>query len=214
MGSSVVVSRILVALLVALLLPIPVLSLATPAGIIYKAGDWIRYKYVLKGKGIAGSVSCEWTIEVSIEEVNGLHVKYSIKEKPTSGDQLCSALDPLGILGLMEGEVSDDLSSPHGFFLVNPNTTRTYVYHYTYENLTYTYYKGVLVNCSVSSITPFVSTGQFDISLVDTSIGELRGTPTVLSIAEGLLVIVVVISLVLFWVKRRRMAHPPPPPKS
>jgi parallel beta-helix repeat protein len=183
----------------------------------YKAGDWIRYRCVAEGRGMAGSVKCEWTIEIRIEEVNGLHVKYSIKEKPVSGDGLCTLLDPR-----LEGEISDDLSSPQGFFLVNPNDTDiSHTERYAYGNITFTYYKGVLVNYSISSITPaglFFSTEQSEISLIDTSIEELKGAPAGPNIAGLLILLIIVvaavvsISFVLIRVKHRHVAPPPPPP--
>jgi len=196
--------------------PIPVQPVkADPQGSLppYKAGDWILYRYVLKVEGITGSTSCEGTLEVYIEEVKGMHVKYRIKQNPSSRDPSCN-FSVICVGCKMEIEVSQDLNSPTLAFLVNPNTTGTKVYNSANGNVTSTYYKGVLVNQRISWKSPYGNIDTFNISLVNTSIGELGGTSTLLSITWGLLVIaviVVVASLLVFWVKHRRAPKPPPP---
>jgi hypothetical protein len=196
--------------------PIPVQPVkADPQGSLppYKAGDWILYRYVLTVEGITGSTSCEGTIEVYIEEVKGVNVKYRIKQNPSSRDPSCN-FSVICVGCKMEIEVSQDLNSPTLAFLVNPNTTGTKVYNSANGNVTSTYYKGVLVNQRISWKSPYGNIDTFNISLVNTSIGELGGTSTLLSITWGLLVIaviVVVASLLVFWVKHRRAPKPPPP---
>ena len=197
--------------------PIPVQPVkADPQGSLppYKAGDWILYRYVLKVEGITGSTSCEGTLEVYIEEVKGMHVKYRIKQNPSSKDPSCN-FSVICVGCKMEIEVSQDLNSPTLAFLVNPNTTGTEVYNSANGNVTSTYYKGVLVNGRSSIKLHYGYIYTFETSLIDTSIGELRGTSTQLSRVGGLLtvaVIVVATTLLVFWVKRRRAPKPPPPP--
>jgi hypothetical protein len=190
----------------------PVLSFAAPAGVIYKAGDWIRYRYIVK----TGGETCEWNIKVSIEEVGATQVKYSAGlEKLISGGGVCNSLTALLLLGLglMSHTVDLSTATPESKdFLINPDYTGTY----TYSNGKATYHKGVLIKLSENTTTPFVATTE--ISLIDTSIEELKGAPAGPNIA-GLLVLLIIvvaavvsISLVLIWVKHRHVAPPPPPP--
>jgi hypothetical protein len=177
----------------------------------YKAGDWILYRYVETLEGPMGSASCEGTLEIYIEEVKGMHVKYRIKQNPSSRDPSCN-FSVICVGCKMEIEVSQDLNSPTLAFLVNPNTTGTKVYDSAVGKGTQTYYKGVLVNGrgSMKLSGGYIYTSE--ITLIDTSIGELRGTSTQARVLLAIAVIVVATSLLVFWVKRRRTPKPPPPP--
>jgi len=137
--------------------------------VIYKAGDWIRYRYVIR----TANDTCVWTFRITIEWVNETHVKYTGGlEGLESGGSLCQSLTTLLILGLSleaENPVELNTTTPASKrTIISPSYTGTYML----ENTTVTYYKGILVNLHGNATAPVV--GQYEVAIIDTSIGELK----------------------------------------
>jgi hypothetical protein len=143
--------------------------------VIYRPGDWVRYRYVIR----TVNETCTWVFRITIEWVNETHVKYSGGlEGLVSGGDLCRSLTTLLILGLsLESEKPVELNTTTPASkraIINPYYTGAY----TYENTTVIYYKGVLVSYYSNATTPVV--GQYEVIIIDTSIEELKAllTPT------------------------------------
>jgi hypothetical protein len=143
--------------------------------VIYRPGDWVRYRYVIR----TVNETCTWVFRITIEWVNETHVKYSGGlEGLVSGGDLCQSLTTLLILGLsLESEKPVELNTTTPASrraIINPSYTGTY----TYENVTVIYYKGILVSYYQNATTPVA--GQYEVTIIDTSIEELKAllTPT------------------------------------
>ncbi len=141
--------------------------------VIYKPGDWVRYRYVIR----TVNETCIWVFRITIEWVNETHVKYSGGlEGLMSGGSFCQSLTTLLILGL-----SLESAKPIEFNTTTPASKRTiinpsYTGTYTYENTTVVYYKGILVSYYSNATTPVV--GQYEAIIIDTSIEELKALLT------------------------------------
>jgi hypothetical protein len=207
------------------LLVLVLLSLAaSSSSIIYRQGDWTRYRYDYR----SGDRRCSWVVNVSITEVGKDYVVYYPRlERMLSGG--CREDEALMLLPTgWSRPVRVDLlkSFPDGGFVINPNYTGTY--NFTDRDmslrpysLSYTYYKGILVERR-GGFAVFGWTGVVNITLVDTSIPELRaklglgeagagdqqapGQPSALVLPMALLVAVPVVSGVAAYAlaKRRR----------
>jgi len=139
--------------------------------VIYKPGDWVRYRYVIR----TVNDTCIWTLRITIEWINETHVKYSGGLGGlVSGGSICQPLTALLILGLsLETENPVELStttpaSKPSRTIINPSYTGTY----THENATVTYYKGILVSYYANATAPVV--GRYEAIAIDTSIEELK----------------------------------------
>jgi len=194
----VAVSRsILAALLIALLLPAPILSLATPADVIYKAGDWLLYRYVVK---LGGGGDFEFILNVTIEEVSATRVKYDVELEEFLSNGIPITFIPLP-QKLSSSTVDLSTAAPlSGEILINPSYTGTYnyneiyneiwiyiIYNYIYNKAynkiyikcnycTVTYYKGVTTKLSINvtlgvSTTP--TTGATESTITGMIIGEI-----------------------------------------
>jgi large-conductance mechanosensitive channel len=162
-----------IAVLIALALGVHVVS-ASAEEVIYKPGDWVRYRYSVR----TSEETCVWIIRVTIREVNATHVRYDAGlESMVSGGKLCEGLTSLLVIGLgFESATPVDLrtTTPESKrFLVSPNYTGTY----TFGNATFKYYRGVLVWYYEKITTPFVGAAEADI--IDTSISDLNQFITV-----------------------------------
>jgi hypothetical protein len=71
MDPGIVNRSVLAVLLIALLLPIPVLSFAVSTGVIYNAGDWSIYRYAAKaGEEISEETIDAWLNPLAVQKVN------------------------------------------------------------------------------------------------------------------------------------------------
>jgi large-conductance mechanosensitive channel len=162
-----------IAVLMALAIGVHVVS-ASAEEVIYRPGDWVRYRYSVR----TSEETCVWIIKVTIREVNATHVRYDAGlESMVSGGKLCESLTSLLVIGLgFESATPVDLrtTTPESKrFLVSPNYTGTY----TFGNATVRYYRGVLVWYHENITTPFVGTAEAVI--IDTSISDLKQFITV-----------------------------------
>jgi len=160
------------------LLAMILLSLvASSSSVIYKQGDWMRYRYDYE----SGGKKCSWIVNVSITEVGGDYVVYYPRlEKMLSG--ACREDEALNLLPTgwsRPVEVNLSKADPsYGEFVINPDYTGTYNFTGTDINLnsfTYscTYYKGILVERR-GGFAIFGWTGVVNITLIDASIPELK----------------------------------------
>ena len=162
-----------IVVLMALAIGVHVVS-ANAEEVIYKPGDWVRYRYTVR----TSEETCVWTIRVSIREVNATHVRYDAGlEGMVSGGKLCEGLTSLLVIALgFESATPVDLrtATPESKrFLVSPSYTGTYIV----GNATVKYYRGVLVRYYENITTPFVGTAEAVI--IDTSINDLKPLITV-----------------------------------
>jgi hypothetical protein len=160
------------------LLVIVLLSLvASSSSVIYKQGDWMRYRYDYE----SGGKRCSWIVNVSITEVGGDYVVYYPRlEKMLSGgcrEDEALMLLPTGWSRPVQVNLSKADPS-YGGFIVNPDYTGTY--NFTGRdmslrpyNYSCTYYKGILVERR-GGFAIFGWTGVVNITLIDTSIPELK----------------------------------------
>jgi hypothetical protein len=137
--------------------------------VIYRSGDWVRYRYVIR----TVNETCTWVFRITIEWVNETHVKYTGGlEGLVSGGGFCQSLTTLLILGLsLESEKPVELNTTTPASkraIINPYYTGTY----TYEKTTVTYHKGILISYYSNATTPVV--GQYEAIIIDTSIEELK----------------------------------------
>jgi hypothetical protein len=162
-----------IVVLMALAIGVHVVS-ASVEEVIYKPGDWVRYRYSVR----TPEETCVWIIRVTIREVNATHVRYDAGlEGMVSGGKLCEGLTSLLVIALgFESATPVDLrtATPESKrSLVSPSYTGTY----TFGNATVKYYRGVLVWYHENITTPFVGTAEAVI--IDTSINDLKPFITV-----------------------------------
>jgi hypothetical protein len=162
-----------IVVLMALAIGVHVVS-ASVEEVIYKPGDWTRYRYIVR----TSEETCVWIIRVTIREVNATHVRYDAGlEGMVSGGKLCEGLTSLLVIALgFESATPVDLrtATPESKrFLISPNYTGTYIF----GNATVKYYRGVLVWYHENITTPFVGTAEAVI--IDTSINDLKPLITV-----------------------------------
>jgi hypothetical protein len=164
----------IISIVVLLFVTLALFEYSTVLGeVIYGPGDRVRYRYVIR----TVNETCIWVIRITIEWVNETHVKYSGGlEGLVSGGSLCQSLPTLLILGLsLESEKPVELNATTPVsrrIIINPSYTGTY----TYENVTVTYYKGILVSYYQNATTPVV--GQYELIIIDTSVEELKALLT------------------------------------
>jgi hypothetical protein len=83
-----------IVVLMALAIGVHVVS-ASVEEVIYKPGDWVRYRYIVR----TSEETCVWIIRVSIREVNATHVRYDAGlEGMVSGGKLCEGLTSLLVI--------------------------------------------------------------------------------------------------------------------
>jgi len=162
------VAVLCIVVLMALAIGVHVVS-ASVEEVIYKPGDWVRYRYSVR----TSEETCVWIIRVTIREVNATHVRYDAGlEGIVSEEKLCEGLTSLLVIALgFESATPVDLrtATPESKrFLVSPSYTGTY----TFGNATVKYYRGVLVWYHENITTPFVGTAEAVI--IDTSINDLK----------------------------------------
>jgi hypothetical protein len=165
-------SKAFAALYILMLMVLAATAHATSAStteLIYKQGDWIRYSYIIRTQ----SETCIWIIRVTIREVNATHVRYDAGlEGMVSGGKLCESLTTLLAMSLgFESARPVDLrtTTPESKrILISPNYTESY----SFDNVTVTYYKGVLIKF-YQTHTAFLA-GSTEIEIIDTSIDALK----------------------------------------
>jgi hypothetical protein len=162
-----------IVVLMALAIGVHVVS-ASVEEVIYKPGDWVRYRYIIR----TPEETCVWIIRVTIREVNATHVRYNAGlEGMVSGGKLCEGLTSLLVIALgFESATPVDLrtATPESKrSLISPSYTGTY----TFGNATVKYYRGVLVWYHENITTPFIGTAETVI--IDTSINDLKPFITV-----------------------------------
>jgi hypothetical protein len=166
-------------ILVSGLLVIVLLSLATSSSsVIYRQGDWMRYRYDYE----SGGKKCSWIINVSITEVGGDYVVYYPRlEKMLSGgcdEYEALMLLPTGWSRPVQVNLSEADPKYSRGYVINPDYTGTYNFtdrdmSFRPYNYSYTYYKGILVERR-GGFAIYGWTGVVNITLIDTSIPELK----------------------------------------
>jgi len=153
-----------------LLLILLTISTAVSVGaesVVYRSGDWASYRALLN----IGGVECVYRIRLTVKEVNGTIVKYSLAlEQFEKGDeQKCQLISTLLLLGFVfstniEKDVST-LTPESKEVLINPSYTGKYT---TSDGAVVSYARGVLTTLEGESSDIIV--GRVKIELVDTSI--------------------------------------------
>ena len=155
---------------------------------IYGPGDWLRYRFSLKGYADSAQVECLYTLHVDIENVTQgfAVVKYSLLvergDVKRCRDIRNAILDNIPEREIVLPEVRDPSSTS---ILINPHysgvynvTTPLHGDDYALERqAVVAYYKGVLIhlNENISLISPDLRAAIYtELLLTDTSIDELK----------------------------------------
>jgi len=196
----------LTSILLLILLTISTAASVSAESLVYRSGDWASYRASLN----IGGVECVYRIRLTVKEVNGTIVKYSLAlEQLEKGDeQKCQLISMLLLLGFMfstniEKDVST-LTPESKEVLINPSYTGKYT---TSDGAVVFYARGVLTMLEGESSDIIV--GRVKIELVDTSILliKLYGWLPYIVIA-GVAIALVVATVWLIRRLRRKVEKP------
>jgi len=174
--------------------------------VVYRSGDWASYRASLN----IGGVECVYRIRLTVKDVNGTIVKYSLAlEQLEKGDeQKCQLISTLILLGLtfstnIEKDVST-LTPESKEVLINPSYTGMYT---TSDGALISYTRGVLTMLEQESSDIIVT--RVKIELVDTSIFliKLYGWRPYIVIA-GIAIVLIAVAVWLIRRLRRKVEKP------
>ncbi|WP_448578292.1 hypothetical protein [Thermosphaera sp.] len=174
--------------------------------VVYNQGDWVSYRASLS----IGGVECVYRIRLTVKDVNGTIVKYSLAlEQLEKGDEeKCQLISTLLLLGLtfstnIEKDVST-LTPESKEVLINPSYTGKYT---TSDGAVVSYTRGVLTMLEQESSDIIVS--HVKVELVDTSIFQVKIYGWIPYIAIAGLAIILVVAVALLIKRLRRKVEKP-----
>lgn len=204
--------------LLLLLSTLLLISAVTAQGLIYRGGDWLKYRITIDYRYGDQTQRCEIICTVRIENVNSTRVTSSADASVEKGGGLCSYFAS----GFTYGSTTVDVGGvkpESGRVLVDPSYTGSYSIE---EGVDVEYYKGVLRKASVRQSFLGIEVSM-SMELIDTSISELKSPATLTWLIPVAVIatLAAVVSVVVLILRRKTRAietevpiQTPPPPSS
>lgn len=187
--------------LLSMLLLLMVIAQAFTQDLIYRAGDWVKYRMTIKGSYMTQTIDCAFSVRLNIDSVEDGVVTFTIVESSTEkGGDECRYITGGGFMAGYQTTISTRNAKPEsGQIFIDPS----YTGEYSFPEGKISYHKGVLTKMTAEAYGLSVS-----IELVDTSIPELKYQvipPWIVLLVVIPVVVVVIVVVVILLLRKTRL---------